>query len=259
MNFLYFQDKVTSYLEKTPENRVLEIGIDAIYSSPLFGVASASDPLFERLKETGVIGEHHLSPKEWLPEASSVISYFLPYSLTIRKANRVPGLPATEWLYGRVEGEEANHSVRRYLIECIQDKGGIAMSPHFDPRYAVVNRRSNYSERHVAFIAGLGTFGLSRSLITRKGCAGRYGSIITDLSLPVTPRPYQEVQEYCNNCGDCIQRCPSGAITAKGKDVSLCASYMDREIRPRYAPRYGCAKCQTNVSCEESLPESSNS
>ena len=38
---------------------------------------------------------------------------------------------------------------------------------------------SNWSERHVAYVCGLGTFGC-QGLITSKGLAGRFGSIITD-------------------------------------------------------------------------------
>ncbi|MEW5897918.1 MAG: hypothetical protein AB1652_01925 [Bacillota bacterium] len=31
---------------------------------------------------------------------------FLPFSIEIRRANYQPGLPAREWVYGRIEGEE---------------------------------------------------------------------------------------------------------------------------------------------------------
>ena len=36
---------------------------------------------------------------------------------------------------------------------------------------------SDWSERHAAYAAGLGTFGLTRALITEKGIAGRFGSL----------------------------------------------------------------------------------
>lgn len=239
---------------ESPLNRVEELGIARIYDAPLMGLADALDPLFGKLQEPSVVGEHHLLPRDWLPEAKTVISYFLPFSWDIREANRTRGLPATKWLYGRIEGEAFNNALRQYLVEELSKDGGRALVPPMDPRYKITANRSNWSERHVAFIAGLGTFGLSKSLITQKGSAGRYGSVLTDQEMVITSRPYKDVYEYCNYCYACIDRCPAEAIKTEGKDISLCAQYIDNEIRPRYAPRYGCGKCQTAVPCEEAIP-----
>lgn len=139
------------------------------------------------------------------------------------------------------------------MVKYLREAGYQAISPAMDSRFAVVNRRSNWSERHVAFIAGLGTLSLNRSLITRKGSAGRIGSIVSDLELPVTPRYYTEVEENCSHCGACIHRCPPQAINENGKDHAVCAAYLDGVLQ-RFAPRYGCGKCQTAVPCEEGIP-----
>jgi epoxyqueuosine reductase QueG len=109
--------------------------------------------------------------------------------------------------------------------------------------------RSNWSERHAAFTAGLGTFSRNRSLITRLGAAGRFGSVITDAELEPTPRPYLGVTEYCDDCGLCVDRCPCRAIAASGKDNQVCSAYL-ATTKVLYAPRYGCGKCQTGVPCE---------
>lgn len=242
------------FAERSPLNRVDELDIARIYDAPLVGLADARDPLFDKLQETEVVGEHHLLPRDWLPEAKTVISYFLPYSFEIREANRTKGLPATKWLYGRIEGELFNNALRTYLAAELEKDGAKAVAPILDSRFKVLARRSNWSERHVAFIAGLGTFGLSKSLITRKGSAGRYGSVVTDREMAIAARPYTEVYEYCNYCHACIDRCPAEAIKEEGKDTNLCGEYIDNEIMPRYAPRYGCGKCQTAVPCEDTIP-----
>ena len=44
---------------------------------------------------------------------------------------------------------------------------------------------SNWSQRHIAYAAGLGTFGMNNMLITQNGCCGRFYSLVTDL--PVLP------------------------------------------------------------------------
>jgi hypothetical protein len=40
----------------------------------------------------------------------------------------------------------------------------------------------------------------------------------------------------------------------EGKDHQICGDYIDREILSRYAPRYGCAKCNISVPCEDRNP-----
>jgi epoxyqueuosine reductase len=254
MNLVAITSLAVEFLDQSPLNRVKELGIERIYDIPLVGAARADDPLFVKLKEPEVVGPHHLLPTAWLPGARAVLSYFLPYSWEIREANRTPGLPAQKWLYGRIEGEAVNNALREHLAGQLRKAGHRAVVPPLDSRYRVENKRSNWSERHAAYIAGLGTFGLSKSLITEKGCAGRYGSVITDADLEITPRPYEGVYDYCNYCYACIPRCPSEAIREEGKNVLACSDYMDREIRPRFAPRYGCGKCQTAVPCEDSIP-----
>ncbi len=243
----------TDFLRETPLNRVAELGGLVIYDPPLLAAAAADDPLFTRLKDTDAVGPHHLSPLEWLASARSVVSFFLPFSAAVRTANRRPGLPATEWLYGRVEGEMVNDALRRFLAEKLAAAGHQTVVPALDPRFAVIERRSNWSERHAAHIAGLGTFSLSCSLITARGSAGRVGSVITSLALEPTPRPYTASHEYCSKCGACIRRCPPQAIDEAGKRHPPCAAYLDT-VRERFKPRYGCGKCQTGVPCEERIP-----
>jgi epoxyqueuosine reductase QueG len=196
---------------------------------------------------------------EWLPGARSVVSYFLPFSLTVRRANRGQGMVAPEWVTARFDGEAFNNLLRAELAAWLRSAGGEAIVPPLTPRYAVTARRSNWSERHTAFIAGLGTFGLSKSMITERGSAGRFGSAITSLALPPSPRAYHGVYDRCpwlvdGRCGACIARCPSGAITAAGKDVAVCSHYLDNVIKPLFSPRYGCGKCQTAVPCEAGIP-----
>ena len=241
---------------QSPLNVLNELDSLRIFEPPLIGVASADDLLFDRLKEDGVVGSHHLYPKEWLASAKSVISYFLPFTKRVRETNRLLGLPSTEWLYGRIEGERFNVALRELMAHLFSDAGYDAVAPALDTRYKVTNRKSNWSERHVAYLAGLGTFSLSCSLITRLGSAGRLGSVVVSADLAPTPRTYQSRDEYCSKCRSCIPRCPPLAITEHGKDHVVCSEYLDR-VKVRYSPRYGCGKCQAGVPCEYQIPAAS--
>ncbi len=243
----------TDFVGGNTLNSVPSLGDLQIFDPPLIGVAAAGDPLFASLKDPAAVGPSHLSPRDWLPEAAAVISYFLPFTEKVRHANRQPGLPATEWLYGRIEGDMVNDALRRFLADQLEAAGHRAIVPAFDLRYAVVDRRSNWSERHVAHIAGLGTLSLNCSLITARGAAGRLGSLVTSLALAPTPRPYTGTHEYCTNCGACIGRCPPAAIDESGKRHQPCSDYLDA-MKTRFQPRYGCGKCQTGVPCEDRIP-----
>lgn len=242
--------ELTRFIEMTPKNHVDQL---TVFDAPLVAVAAADDPLFARMQQADAVGSGHWLPTDWLPGARAVVSYFLPFSAAVRQANRAAGMPAREWMIGRYEGEQCNAALRAHMVAWFNAHGVPAVAPSSDARLTVVERRSNWSERHVAYIAGLGTFSLSRSLITKQGSAGRLGSFVLALPLAATARDYATREEYCSHCGACIYRCPPLAITEQGKDNLVCAGYLDR-VLARFQPRYGCGKCQTGVPCEAQIP-----
>ncbi len=247
------EKRMVNYVETNELNFLNDFNGMQIFSRPLIGVAASSDPLWKNLKNPEVVHPNHLTPLEWMPEAKSVISYFLPFTEDIRRSNRINGQPSQEWLYGRYDGEIFNNSLRSLIVEILRFEGVKAMAPALDVRFSISNHVSNWSERHVAFISGLGTFSLSYSLITNLGTAGRFGSVIVDKELEPTPRPYQEIDEYCDGCGNCILRCPSHAITGKGKDKESCFNYINSILKLNESWD-GCGKCQTRVPCEFKNP-----
>lgn len=259
------QRKLTHIVQFDPTN-----SFDSFYpyfDPPIIGVADAADPLFKELKKKKVAGKKFMLPEEWLPGAQSVISYFLPFSTRVRTSNHEPGTASPEWMHGRFAGEEFNVILRYFLTEEMKFAKGKAVSPGLDKRMKVdySNFTSTWSERHVAYVAGLGTFGLNAGLITKRGMAGRFGSVITDIKIEPTVRPYENHYQYCphltdGSCGECIERCPVGAITENGKDHAKCHHYLYKQnplkdLADRYGyPYSACGKCQTNVPCEEQIP-----
>ena len=251
----------------TPE-AALEPGLAGvrIFDEPLVGFGSADDELFEKYKITGVIGPWHMSPREWLPAAETVIALFFPFSETIRAANRaMKDLPAPAWLHGRIEGQDALNTFVARLKDRLAADGTAVCVPSADPRWAPLAAGrgitgyleideqtfgSRWSERHAAYVCGLGTFALSKGLITAKGIAGRFGSLLTEEKIDPDPRPYEGIYDYCIRCGACVGRCPVEAISLEnGKDHHTCWVFQE-EMKVRFAPRYGCGLCQTGVPCE---------
>ncbi len=262
---------LTDFVENDPRNAMAAHDGMRMYDAPLLGVATADDEWFSRFTEPGIVGLCHMPPQEWLPGAQSVICWFLPFTKAVRDTNRPAGLPSEEWVSARIDGEVFNNALKIHVVNWLKGHGAAAVAPTVDKRFTVINRVPNWSERHAAFVAGLGTFGLHRALITRKGTAGRLGSVITALRLAPTPRPYTRFDEYCPfltqqqaesitgsgkpKCGACMRRCPPGAISADGKNHDICSGFIDSEVLPLFAPRYGCAKCNVGVPCESGIPK----
>lgn len=175
--------------------------------------------------------------------------------------------PSTEWLYGRIEGQNyINGVMSKKLTAWLEDRGARVVAPMQTDRFGMKQVpnpefaddymfESTWSERHAAFVAGLGTFGLSRGLITERGVAGRFLGLVTDAEIEPDTRPYSDPYEYCIRCGACAPRCPVDAIIPdRGRINRICHVYLD-EMKPVYAPRYGCGKCQTEVPCEHEIPK----
>lgn len=263
------------FTESAVENRISsevalrpDIAGMRIYGAPIIAVASANDPLFEILRAPGVIGPHFLPPTAWLEGARSVISFFLPFSGRVTEANRADrNAPALEWLHGCTDGKAMVRALAEYLADELRRAGFRALVPGaaeslFREKEAKstasppeeqgeMRHSGNWSERHVAFVCGLGTFGLSAGLITRKGIAGSFGSVITERVLEPDARPYSGHMEYCARCGECARRCPAGAISMeRGKDHTLC------KAQSNLGGRYGCGKCQVGVPCQTGIPDS---
>jgi epoxyqueuosine reductase len=164
-----------------------------IFDGPIFAFGDADDKHFLLLKDSSAIGNHFKLPKEWLLLSKTVISFFLPFTESVKNSNSKDKIwPSEGWLYGRIEGQMLLNKLCLYLNEELMNSGYISIIPCLDgnfwsksgnnANYSKINNHeknlpsftSNWSERHVAFVCGLGTFGLSKGLITKKGIAGRF-------------------------------------------------------------------------------------
>lgn len=229
-----------------------------LFDPPIFAFGPANDDLYTEFLSPGIIGGHFLPPAKWLPGARTVISFFLPYTERIRLANAENyQWPAVEWLHGRYEGQVFVAELSEHINRILADSNHASVAPSLDPGFMMGNESgrntSNWSERHIAYACGLGTFSLSKGLITDKGTCGRFGSVVTDLCLPTDQRLYSEAEEYCTKCGVCAANCPSNAISEEGKNDALCAEFLKKTIE-KHTPRYGCGKCQVGVPCESGRP-----
>ena len=273
----FIQKAIIQFTQKSPANR-RKVDGGRYWDQPLVGFASGDDPLFRQYKK--IIGRYHFTPKEIFeltfgkgqrPKQISVISWVLPASEDIRKSNRKEDrYPSLLWAHARNFGEQFNVRLRDHVVAVLRNKGHQAVapmnSPHWRPlKSPKIRHTSNWSERHVAYACGLGAFGLSDGFITPKGKAIRLGSVVTNLPLRPSrkrfPHPYFNCLYYFNQtCRRCAERCPTGAITARGHDKDQCCEYLDNGIDKAKTKEYGvttagCGLCQTKVPCEFEIPK----
>lgn len=229
------------------------------FDAPILAIGRADDPGFEVIKRPEVVGEHFMLPTQWLPEAKTVISLYLPNTEAVIMSNNTdPVQPSYEWLFGRVDGQNHMLAVGELVKKALIDEGYKAVVPVTDERYLmrvapmqevpIPVWSSNWSERHVGFVTGLGTFGRNTNFISKLGCSGRIISVITDWDTEPTEKDYEGLYDYCADCGACYKACPAQALSENGKEKKKCSMFL-RENCAQYAPRYGCGKCQTPMPC----------
>ncbi|HEX3018951.1 MAG TPA: hypothetical protein VHP36_01555 [Chitinispirillaceae bacterium] len=105
------------------------------------------------------------------------------------------------------------------------------------------------STRHAAYEAGLGVFGKSRLLLSKRfGPLQRFAAVITNANiLPDVKIPDEEAKRICPpNCTICIKKCPGKAISVeKGIEWEKC----NEVIRPHNGQYGYSACCECMISC----------
>ena len=291
-NRRWIEETLCRLVLEAPENLLADYGGQPIFARPLVGVADGDDPAFERVRQA--VGERCLMPRDILQRQASgarvekirVVVWALPFAQAIRESNRRPDFPAPLYSLARNNGGALNHLLWARMAEALRARGALAAAPELQDDYTAYRdpRRvftSTWSERHAAWVAGMGRFGLSGALITAVGSSVRFGSVVTDMDLEPTHRPDDDYRAPCLRdgglaCGRCIARCPMGAISAAGLDKNLC-NRMRHHVKEQCAEAYaaalqmmpapivtegrsrqglslGCALCQCGVPCESATP-----
>ena len=289
---------LNAFFDDSELNRIHEnYGGGRIFSDPLIGVASGDDPIFPKYKE--LITPEYLTPlelwetcdqKEILSSNLRVVSIVFPYVDKIRKESKNVVelkriiLPAEIYSVGRNYANAFKQETCRQVISFFENKGFKAVAAMISEAFTIITKGdfySNWSERHTAFAAGLGTFSLHEALITEVGCNVRFASVVTNAPLDITKRKYGD-EPYANClfyskgiCKKCVEKCPVGAISEKGHDKIKCynneqkiARKQNLRLGPILKPHYrridgkwkeqlppvGCAFCQFDVPCMDKNP-----
>ncbi len=288
-------DFIRDWLEPAENNNLGPGVAGKAWEGALVGFSDGADPIWQDFKR-------HVAPFHWTPaqaftlgadtaggaptsehasraragqdppDASglTVVSWSLRQSEAARLSNQDQRkYPGEAWARARRFGQECNVRLHQALLDALHAAGYQAVAPALLPAW--VQRESpdyglasSWSERHVAYASGLGTFGLSGGLITAHGQAHRLGSIIVRAAIPSTPHAYRGPFDYClflsrGICGRCVARCPVGSVNEARRDKEACARHLGPTLRRYIETEYGfegyaCGLCQTGVPCESEIP-----
>ncbi|MEG2222430.1 MAG: epoxyqueuosine reductase [Oscillospiraceae bacterium] len=247
------REQLIQTIERHRADWCAERGQKSLWRTPLVGFADAGAPGFAALRQ--VVDASHFLPTDFLPEATIVVSYFLPFSRELADTNRREGATSPEWAEAYLTTNQLAIWLNDRLVEDLQAWGIRAAVPQGTGILSQERLWSRWSQRHVAYLAGLGTFGRNNLLISHAGSCGRYFSIVTDWK-GIPDRP--STAEAClwkrdGSCGLRAARCPVHALGADGFDRHACfAVCMGNEAR--YPGADVCGKCDVGLPCSFGIP-----
>ena len=122
---------------------------------------------------------------------------------------------------------------------------------------------SKWSHKHLAYLSGLGRFGVNAQLITPSGCTGRLGSLATEAQMG--DNPLVSSKELClhkagEECLECVRRCPVGAVKQEGIVRERCWSRLNSNLKEWDAlagleeTTHVCGKCVVDLPCSLKAP-----
>lgn len=237
------------------------------------GAQSAKHPFFTKLSNH-IKG--HLNPIDFFKEAFplennknlSVVSFALHYSKEVvmdnSKENEYPSyswFEMTDKFFYEIH-EPLSKQIKALFGDCK------LVFPTKSKLYVINGtekiKAANWSERHVAFGCGLGSFGLHGALITELGCTSRLISIVTDKEFENYNTPFEDIYANClhyqgKGCNQCVKRCPVGSVTSEKRIIENC---FDREFVENkeislevYVKEItACGLCMTGVPCSFTNP-----
>ncbi|MBU5337197.1 epoxyqueuosine reductase [Intestinibacter bartlettii] len=244
----FIKNTIVEFIDKYCKENNLE----NIWEEPIVGFADANSKYISNLKN--IVVDCHYLPSDYLKNPKIIVSYFLPFKREIGKSNDFKGPTSSKWSNAYKVTNKMAQEINKYMILKIEEKGYRGANPTdidvFD--YSIL--KSKWSQRHIAYAAGIGTFGINNMLISDVGSCGRYFSIVTDLDVK-PDKPIKE--ERCKykidkTCGVCVKKCEVGALTYESFDRFKCSKNCKKNVEV-----FGvdvCGKCVVELPCSYRKP-----
>ncbi len=284
----FLEDAIKKYVRTSPLNHLTAFDNEPIVDEPIVAFANGDDGVFQDFKS--IVGEFHLTPREVMEKYIAgknwrfgsakgiddigIVSWALPLTKKTRLMERkVPLGGSPRYNHSRWIGIRLYESVEQYVSSLLEVLRGHAVAPT-QSKFFEIKRMpgdwmaANWSERHIAYACGLGTFGLNGLTITSRGCAVYLGSVVCNKALNPTPRNPNHLADCLfykdGSCGQCIEHCPGSAISREGRsNVSCLKNLRDEQTikvkslgldKGLIGPAPSCGQCSIGVPCEDRIP-----
>ena len=255
-------EKMRQKIIETIKSAVIEYTVtnqlNDYWKEPLVEIISADNEKLKILREA--VSPDHFTPYDILPDAKSIISFFIPFHDRIVQSNIGGKLASEEWVLAYIKTNDLiktiGDAVEKLMAQNGYKAGKIPATHNFDAEKLI----SRWSHRHIAVIAGLGAFGINNMLITKNGCCGRLGSIVINFKFEAYKETV-EIKEKCLNkrngsCGVCQKKCVVNAYADNKFDryacYAQCLKNSEHFIDIGYADV--CGKCLVGLPCSTAEP-----
>jgi epoxyqueuosine reductase len=159
---------------------------------------------------------------QFLPEAKSIL--VLAFKVLSNCESPSTGVAYNGYLDAGAFARTASYRISRFLESRFNAK--IAAIPGTLPMEIRSDKPgiAEFSHRHAAVAAGLGTFGRHNLVIHPKfGTRVMFASIVTDLILKPSPKC---TEKLCTHCNLCVENCPGRALDEPGRtDLMKCLAH----------------------------------
>jgi epoxyqueuosine reductase QueG len=251
-------NKIIERIKSTIVDYEKDNQLTKMWKEPIIEIISSNNEKINTVKES--VSVEHFMPYDILPDAKSIICFFIPFQETIVKSNIEGTNASKEWVMAYMRTNDLIKTIND-KIEKLMDNNGyktgkIPATHNFDVKTLI----SNWSHRHIAYIAGIGTFGINNMLITKNGCCGRFGSIIINYEFNEYKK-INEIKEKCLNklngtCGICQKKCVANAYENntfnRHKCYEQCLKNVEFHKKTGYADI--CGKCLVGLPCSIKEP-----
>lgn len=223
-------------MEQSIEAKIEEIIVEQLYAlnrsdlyrRALVSFSAADDTAYAALKK--IVGEWHLTPTELLPEAESVISYFVPFTKEVACAPRTTKDGSPLWGEAYEEINKHFNTINQAVTAWLSGRGYRTLTIQPTHTYDPKDLKCLWSHRSAAVISGLGSFAANHLVITEKGSGGRFCTILTSAVLRANKPPVETKCLYMRSgsCGLCFKVCPVQALSPQGFDKFACQDALNR-------------------------------
>ena len=144
---------------------IKEMDTEHLFGEPIFGYSAADDPQYATLSQ--IVKDDILTPLEIMPNAHTVVSFYIPFTRETVQANRKAETSAREWALSSSRCNDIINESCNRTIEKLEAEGCQASTFKATYGFDAQTFHTAWPHKSAAVISGVGKFGKNRLVITK--------------------------------------------------------------------------------------------